>query len=81
MGLIDRQRVEAVRFLEARGYTFEDGSWKPPAADAQSVLAGDVIHDMMLRRVEAITGRAGHELELESLTVAIKAYEYVRWRG
>jgi hypothetical protein len=31
MGFIDRQRVEAVRFLETRGYTFEDGSWKPPA--------------------------------------------------
>jgi hypothetical protein len=48
---------------------------------AQSALEGDQIHDMMLRRVEAITGCAGHELELESLTVAIKAYEYVRWRG
>ena len=81
MSAIDRQRVEAVRFLEARGYTFEDGSWKPPAGGAQPALEGDSIHDMMVRRVKAITGCAGHELELESLTIAIKAYEYTRWRA
>jgi hypothetical protein len=81
MSFIDRQRIEAVRMLEARGYTFEDGSWKPPAGGAQPALEGDAIHVMMVRRVEAITDCAGHELELESLTVAIKAYEYVRWRA
>jgi hypothetical protein len=31
MSRIDRQRVEAVRCLEAQGYTFEDGVWKRPA--------------------------------------------------
>jgi hypothetical protein len=31
--------------------------------------------------VEAIAGRAGHEVELESLTIAINAYESVRWRA
>jgi hypothetical protein len=81
MSFIDRQRVEAVRFLEAQGYAFEDGSWKPPNGGAQPTLEGDAIHDMMVRRMEAITGCAAHELELESLTVAIKAYEYIRWRA
>jgi hypothetical protein len=81
MSFIDRQRVEAVRFLEAQGFTFEGGSWKPPAGGAQPVLEGDAIHAMMERRVEAIAGCAGRELELESLTVAIKAYEYIRWRA
>ena len=82
MSRIDRQRVEAVRCLEAQGYTFEDGVWKPPrSGGAQPTLEGDAIHAMMVRRVEAITGRAGHEVELESLTIAINAYKSVRWRA
>ena len=82
MSRIDCQRVEAVRFLEARGYTFEDGVWQPPCSGgAQPTLEGDAIHAMMVRRVEAIAGRAGHEVELELLTIAINAYEFVRWRA
>ena len=81
MSFIDRQRVEAVRFLQARGYTFEDGRWNPPPEGAQPALEGDAIHAMMVRRLEAITGCAGKETELESLTIAINAYEFVRWRA
>lgn len=82
MSRIDRQRVEAVRFLEAQGYTFEDGVWKQPAGGgAGPAPEGDVIHAMMVRRAEAIAGRAGHEVELESLTIAINAYESIRWRA
>jgi hypothetical protein len=82
MSRIDRQRVEAVRFLEAQNYTFEDGAWKPPHnGGGQPALDGDAIHAMMVRRVEAITGCAGHEVELESLTIAINAYESIRWRA
>jgi hypothetical protein len=82
MSRIDRQRVEAVRFLEAQGHTFEDGVWKPPGGGvSQATLEGDAIHTMMVRRVEAIAGRAGHEVEHEALTIAINAYESVRWRA
>ena len=81
MSLIDRQRVEAVRFLEEQGYAFEDGRWKPAVGSTQPALEGDTIHAMMVRRVEAITGCAGHEAELESLTIAINAYESIRWRA
>jgi hypothetical protein len=81
MSLIDRQRVEAVRLLEAQGYAFDEGRWKPAVGNAQPTLEGDAIHSMMVRRVEAITNRAGHEAELESLTIAINAYEAVRWRA
>ena len=81
MSFIDRQRVEAVRFLEAQGYAFEDGHWKPAIGDTPATLEGDAIHAMMVRRAEAIAGCAGHEVELESLTIAINAYESVRWRA
>ena len=81
MSLIDRQRVEAVRFLEAQGYRFEGGSWKAPAGVQQSAPEGDAIHAMMVRRVETIAGCAGREVERESLTIAIKAYEWIRWQA
>ena len=81
MSRIDRQRVEAVHFLEAHGHTFEDGAWKPPGAAAQLPPEGDAIHAMMVQRAQAIAGHAGHEVELESLTIAISAYESVRWRA
>jgi hypothetical protein len=81
MSLIDRQRVEAVRLLEAQGYAFEAGRWKPPVGGTQATLEGDAIHAAMVRRIEAITGCAGHEVELESLSIAINAYESVRWRA
>ena len=81
MSLIDRQRVEAVHLLEAQGYAFEAGRWKPPLGSTQPTLEGDAIHAAMVRRVEEITGCAGHEVELESLSIAINAYESVRWRA
>jgi len=82
MSRIDRQRIEAVRFLEAQSYTFEDGVWKPPpSGGGLPAPEGDAIHAMMVRRVEAITGCAGHEVELESLMIAINAYESIRWRA
>jgi hypothetical protein len=81
MSLIDRQRVEAVRLLEAQGYAFEDGVWKQRGYCDQPTPEGDAIHAMMVRRVEAIAGCAGREVELEALTIAINAYESVRWRA
>ena len=81
MSRIDRQRVEAVRFLEAHGYAFEDGRWKHAVGSAPAALEGDAIHAMMVQRAQAIAGHAGHEVELESLTIAISAYESVRWRA
>jgi len=81
MSLIDRQRVEAVRFLEAQGYAFEEGGWKPIVGNTSATLEGDAIHAMMVRRAEAIAGHPDHEAEFESLTIAINAYESVRWRA
>ena len=81
MSTIDRQRIAAVGVLQVLGYTFDGAGWVPPAEAAPITLEGDTIHAMMVRRLEAITGRPGHEVELESLTIAINAYESVRWRA
>jgi len=81
MSLIDRQRVEAVRLLEAQGYAFEDGAWKQRGCRDRPTPEGDAIHAMMVLRVETIAGCAGREVELEALTIAINAYESIRWRA
>lgn len=81
MSTIDRQRITAVRVLQVLGYTFDGVGWAPTADPAQPTLEGDAIHAMMVRRAETIAGRAGHEVEFESLTIAINAYESVRWRA
>ena len=31
MSTIDKQRIKAVRTLEAKGYTFDGIDWRPPA--------------------------------------------------
>jgi hypothetical protein len=81
MSAIDRQRIAAVRVLQVLGYTFDGVGWAPPAEAVPSTLEGDAIHAMMVRRVEEISSRTGHEIELQSLTIAINAYESVRWRA
>jgi hypothetical protein len=81
MSLVDRQRIEAVRILKAQGYAFEEGRWKPPGGTTPPALEGDTIYAIMVRRVEEITACDGHEAEFESLTIAINAYESIRWRA
>ena len=56
MSLIDRQRVEAVRLLEAQGYAFEDGVWKQRGYCDQPTPEGDAIHAMMVRQLEQRDG-------------------------
>jgi hypothetical protein len=79
---IDRQRIEAVRFLEANGYRFSpaDG-WtggQPPA----SVVILDAMHRALMRRADALEGCAegsDEMAELEGIVGAIEAYEAIRW--
>ena len=44
MSNIDRQRVAAVRKLEAKGYTFATGEWMAPADDAAPPPITDALH-------------------------------------
>ena len=52
MSNIDRQRIAAVRKLEAMGYVFHDHDWTGPAIPA--TFEADVMHvtETMLARVE-----------------------------
>jgi hypothetical protein len=86
MSTIDKQRVEAVRKLEAMGYTFAAGDWMEPANDAAVVLPAitDALHALLIKRADAIAvpnEGSPEEAELAYITDAIQAYEAVRWPG
>jgi len=79
---IDRQRIEAVRFLEAHGYQFNptDG-WTGGQLPA-SVAILDAMHSALMRRADALEGCAAgsdEEAELEDLVDVIGIYEALRW--
>jgi len=83
---IDKQRVAAVRKLEALGYRFDGGEWVSPAPAAltqQSVLAAsDAMHGVLVLRADLLEGcpkGSVEEAELEDIVDAIEAYEAVRW--
>jgi hypothetical protein len=82
MSDIDRQRVAAVRKLEAMGYTFASGDWMHPANDAIAPAIADDLHALLVKRADDLAGcteGSSEEGELEAITDAIEAYEAVRW--
>jgi hypothetical protein len=80
MSNIDKQRVAAVRKLEALGYRYEGNEWVSPA---QSILAeADALLSALVLRADALEGSiegSEEEVELAVITDAIEAYEAVRW--
>ena len=83
MSNIDRQRVAAVRKLEALGYRYEGDEWVGPSVTNQSILAeADAILSALVLRADALEGcieGSEEEAELAIMTDAIAAYEAVRW--
>jgi len=83
---IDKQRVTAVRKLEALGYSYLCGE-RVPAAPAvpQSLLMTaecDAMHGALMRRadaLEACTEGSYEEAELRAIIDAIEAYEAICW--
>jgi hypothetical protein len=72
MTIIDKQRIAAVRTLEARGYDFND-----PAN-----FEGDALHALLLSRALELVGcteGSPEEAELEAIADAIEGYEAIRW--
>jgi hypothetical protein len=53
---IDRQRIEAVRFLEAHGYRFNPADGWTSGHMPASVATLDAMHSALMRRADALEG-------------------------
>jgi hypothetical protein len=85
---VDKQRVAAVRKLEALGYGFDGAKWMPPAlseaAGPRTLMTAesDAMHAALVERADALVGcseGSQEEAELTAITDAIEAYEARRW--
>jgi len=85
---IDKQRVAAVRRLEAHGYRYQSGervpaSAPPAGAGPRSLMTAeaDALHGVLVQRaaLEGCTQGSEEEAELERIVDAIDAYEAKRW--
>ena len=83
MSNIDRQRIAAVKVLEAMGFTFAGGEWQPPGSTASvTIHEADVMHALLVQRADALEGcteGSSEATELAFLASAIEAYEAKRW--
>jgi hypothetical protein len=85
MSTIDRQRIGAVRTLEALGYAFDGSQWNAPGRGASSPSAhddGDAMHALLVLRADKLAGcteGSEEELELKMIAEAVCAYEAKRW--
>ena len=77
---IDRQRIEAVRFLEAHGFRFSPTEGWTGGQLPVSVL--DAMRSALMRRADALEGcteGSEDEAELEDIVNVIRTYEALRW--
>jgi hypothetical protein len=80
MSIIDRQRIAAVRKLEAMGYVFHEHDWTGPAIP--TTFETDAMHALLVLRAEALEGcpaNSEETRELVMITEAIEAYRAKRW--
>lgn len=81
MSTIDRQRIAAVRIVEALGYTWcAEHGWRPTqaASRAPMVAEADMMHGLLMERAERLIGSADLD-ELAAIGEVLDAYEAVRW--
>jgi len=82
---IDKQRVAAVRKLEALGYRYQDGEWVLPASAPPAALIiaeADALLSALVLRADALEGcleGSEEEAEIAVISDAIEAYEAKRW--
>jgi hypothetical protein len=80
MSNLDKQRIAAVRTLEAMGYVFHEHDWTGPAIPA--TFEADAMHALLVLRADAIegcTGNAEEAREFAMIAEALDAYESKRW--
>ena len=82
MSIIDKQRIAAVRTLEAMGYVFRD-EWIAPAGLTMPATAeADAMHVLLVLRADQLEGCAENSeqaRELAMIAEALEAYECKRW--
>ena len=85
MSEIDRQRISAVRAMEALGYTFNGFEWNAPGSGtvAQALREeADAMHALLVLRADEIEGyteKSEEEKEFGMLCEITEAYEAKRW--
>jgi hypothetical protein len=58
---VDKQRIAAVRAIEALGYSYQGGQWVPPAgtttpSQLPMTAETDAMHGALMRRADALAG-------------------------
>jgi hypothetical protein len=85
MSIIDRQRVAAVRTMEALGYTFDGQDWNAPSISgvpAPTIDEADAMHGLLVSRADKLEGYgegSEDEVEYQKIAKTIEAYEAKRW--
>jgi hypothetical protein len=80
---IDRQRIAAVRALEALGWSWYNGKWEPTAGSGTFPTAeADAMHAVLLLRADVLMSSpegSEDEGELDAIADALVGYENWRW--
>ena len=85
MSEIDRQRISAVKAMEALGYTFNGIEWNASGRGTTAAPAlldeADAMHALLVLRADKIEGSTEFEekTEFAMLCEVIEAYEAKRW--
>ena len=83
MSEIDRQRITAVKVLDALGYTFAEGDWHPPSGmTAWATRESERMHALLVERADALDGcieGSPEAREREAIADVLEAYEAKRW--
>jgi hypothetical protein len=85
MSTIDKQRINAVRSMEALGYSFDGIAWNGTTGGTPTSgtdTEADAMHSLLVLRADKLVGGtegSDEELELKLIADAVSAYEAKRW--
>ena len=86
MSMIDKERIAAVRKLQAMGYAFDGSDWQPPEDIHESKLIAwtqaDALHAKLVQLADTLLGCSEGSLQEVvhyALTKAINGYQSARW--
>jgi hypothetical protein len=71
MSEVDRQRIAAVRALEALGHCFRDGRWQPPI-QPQCCPEADALHSLLVSRADTLIGCTAGSTDQDELEALVR---------